>query len=167
MKQWFRVDKATNRIKGWHRSSNATVVPPDTVGVTHVECTDAQIQELSDKEAEMRQIGQPPVVKLEGGVLIKETDSRPVVRVTSSLSEVQVGDPVTITIEVLDGIGGNVRTNFNATRKIELFGRRFKLDFVNGVAQKTWTPRESVLLEWHSDGQVRLESSPFTLDVVE
>lgn len=156
--QWIIIDKSTMAVTGWQRSSKASSVPDDTSETLFREVTDAQLKDLSDKQAQMREAGRSDSVVVQNGELVIPEDTRPLFRVTPNATEVDIATPVTLTIEALNS-DGSLRAGLNTTLNWRtLNGRVFKLTFVNGVATKDIVMNASG--DWHikSEAGYRVES---------
>lgn len=70
----------------------------------------------------------------DNGVVRENTDPRPTIRITPTLLELDVGDPIgNIEIAFLNGNGQTDKT-MNATMRVKIGGSKLKLNFNQGVA---------------------------------
>lgn len=178
MKQWFAVDEATGRIKGYVRSGKATVLPTPPAGRVLVEATDEKIEEFEELSRTARSSGRGDgvLIDLPTGNLSLPPDPRFFLDISVDVTHRVAGDPHVGEV-IADGVdtavvsftalnaNGTVRTGFNARRKADLFGRIVALQFVNGIATKNFRTRTSSRFEISSHPLVRLQA-PFVLEAV-
>lgn len=160
MAEWLNVRASDGRVVGWQRSSKDEV-PPDRDGIVRV----AGADKLAAYFEAMRTATNGRVRVKADGTVEPEPDTRPIVRIEASATEIQLGQSVTLTFTVVHP-DGRTRTNVNGEFKVPAFGRRFLLTVVNGVASKTVTPKESGLYEAGDTDLYRIET-PVTVEVVE
>ena len=167
-KQWLRVRKSDDRVKGWHRSGKATEIPADTVEVRHVEATSADLEEYDTLQQQSVASGRDGTVLYpEAGSLELPVDDRVFARIETDKAEIDADgvDYATLTFSKLNP-NATVDTTFNTTRKMELYDRLLKLVFVDGVATKQFKTLDSGTYVIESTTKLRLEN-PVSIDAVE
>jgi len=165
--QWFTIDKATNAVRGWHRSSAATALPTDTATEKYVAATDANLKQYSDLQAQSLAANRDGTVEMVNGALQLPADTRPYFRVVADQTSVAVGATVNVTVTALnpDGTTNTALTGMSLILKTAN-GRKWKLDFTNGVAIKTFTPVDSGDYNVESSTDYRVEA-PMHIEVYE
>ncbi len=169
MKEWFRVRKSDDRVKGWHRSGKATSVPDDTAEIRHVECNATEIGTYESLQQQAIADGREGYVEYpESGSLQLPTDTRAWVRVETSKSEIDADgvDSMTLTFTKLISGTANTDTSFNQTVNVEFIERLIKLEFTSGVATKTFKTSKSGTYTFASTPKYKLES-PLTITAVD
>ena len=132
---WFTVEAGTTRVLGWS-SSGATSLPAAAPGLAVFQCSAADTARYDALQSEAIADGREPTVLRDAatGTLSLPPDTRPVMRVAVDKAAPMVGEIVNVTVTRLDDPA------FTGSFDAELAsGRLFRLDFVNGVAQRTFS----------------------------
>jgi len=132
MRYAISVDVASTEIKGLWRGDKPAV-PTSTGDTLSVEVTEAQHADISNKG--MQFDGGATRFKWDGAAIVEQTDTRPRLRFTPDVVDVDTGEPpVNVTAEILKP-DGTVDTTFNGRRLLEIDDdRNLRFIFVNGVA---------------------------------
>lgn len=146
---------------------SATEAPADTAEIEYHLLDDAEFDALKVLGRQLQADGRRLMADViwGGSAFIASPDTRPFVRVSSDVAEIELPGSATLTFQVLR-VDGTDNTTFGGTRIAKIFERLMKLTFVNGVATKVFTPVETDRYNLASQADVKLED-PLRITVVE
>jgi len=165
------VHTSNNRISSIN--NNATVAPPDTAELFYIVLNDTEFADLRDLGEQAKADGLSPsqAITWDGNAFVLAPDTRPFVRISSSIAGVQmdadgvIAVPAQLTIQALnpDGTDNN---GVNNTLDAVIFNRLMRLTFVNGEAIKDFKPTATGVIRTGSNNETRLQAE-LELTVVE
>lgn len=163
MPQWINVDAATGRYRGWQRSSKGDV-PASDAATLRIEADDSSFAAVLDLHGQAIDDGRADALVYADGQFALEPDTRPIFRVETE-PQAQKGIDHVFTVSAVD-TNGTVLTSVNGARRMQVGERIFNLNFVNGVATRTFAFDHSGIFRIVSIKNYKVET-PVIIEVAE